>query len=66
MRFPRCVGLVSVLTGAALLLGCGDSKSQGMKNMVPGTGPPVQRDMPLKKGKKPMPPDLPPPKPPPR
>ena len=66
MRFPRWVPLVSVLAGAVLLVGCGDRNSQGMKDMVPGTGPPVQRDLPLKKGKKPMPPDVPPPKPPPR
>jgi hypothetical protein len=66
MRFPRWVRLVGLLLGTSLLLGCGGSQPTGMRNMVPGTGPDVQLEMPLKKGKKPLPPEPPPPKPPPK
>ena len=64
MYFPRCIFLGSLVVCACFILGCSD-ESKGMKNMQPGTGPDVQKDLPLKKGKKPMPPDPASPKPPP-
>jgi hypothetical protein len=64
MRFPRYLCLVGFLAGAALVLGCSDN-SKGMKNMQPGSGPPVQKELQLKKGKKPLPADPPDPKAPP-
>jgi hypothetical protein len=64
MYFRRCTLLASLLAGACFVLGCSDSP-KGMQNMQPGSGPDVQKDLPLKKGKKPMPPDPASPKPPP-
>ncbi len=56
--------LAGLLIGSMLLVGCG-SKPTGMPGMVPGTGAGQQRDLPLKKGKKPLPYEPPSPKPPP-
>jgi len=50
---------------AALSLGCNSSSTTGMRNYTPGTGPEMQKDIPLKSGNKPMPPDPPSPKAPP-
>jgi hypothetical protein len=65
MRLPRWTCYVGILTGVFLVLGCGDSKSGGMRNMEPGTGPAVQLDIKTKHGKKPLPAEPPPPKAPP-
>ena len=64
MRFPRGALVASLLLGLALTLGCND-ESKGMRNMIPGTGPGQQKEMPLKKGKKPQPYEPPSPKAPP-
>jgi hypothetical protein len=65
MRFPHWACYVGVLTAVLLVLGCDDSKSKGMRNMQPGTGPDVQLEIKTKHGKKPLPPEGPPPKAPP-
>jgi hypothetical protein len=64
MRFPRCLRLACLLTGALLLLGCSD-KPAGMPNMIQGTGPYQQRDLKTKKSNKPLPEEPPSPKAPP-
>lgn len=64
MYLHRCALWGSFLITASFTLGCSDNP-KGMQNMQLGTGPAVQKDMPLKKGKKPMPADPATPKPPP-
>ena len=64
MRLRYRTRFAGLLIGSLLLAGC-DSKPTGMPGMVPGTGPGQQRDLPLKKGKKPLPYEPPSPKPPP-
>jgi hypothetical protein len=59
----QCGALLAGL--AALALGCNSSSTTGMRNYTPGTGAEMQKDLPLKKGNKPMPPDPPSPKAPP-
>jgi hypothetical protein len=65
MRFPNWTRYLGLLTGALLLLGCGDSNSHGMRNMQPGTAPPEKMELQTKKNKKPLPPEPPSPKAPP-
>jgi hypothetical protein len=65
MRFSPWLLRTTLFIEIGLVLGCGNDASVGMKNMQVGTGPPIQKDLPLKKGKKPMPPDPPSPKAPP-
>jgi hypothetical protein len=66
MRLLRDVLLVCLVTGAAGVAGCGDDGPKGMPNMKPGTGPLVEKQMPLKKGgRKPMLPEPPGPQAPP-
>jgi hypothetical protein len=54
MNYSRCALLASLVIAAGSILGCGDS-TKGMPNMQQGSGPPVQKDLPIKKGNKPMP-----------
>jgi hypothetical protein len=63
MHFFYRAFLAGLLAGT--VLGCGDNASKGMKNFQPGTGPNIQKEMRLKKGTKPMPPEPPGPKAPP-
>src|SRR5438552_18450760 len=65
MRFFRCVLVAGLFAGAGLTLGCSKPTTMGMRNYQPGSGPEVQKDLPLKKGNKPMPTDPPDPKAPP-
>jgi len=55
----------SLVVGVCFILGCSD-EPKGMQNMKLNSGPDIQKDLPLKKGKKPMPPDPVGPKAPPR
>ena len=60
MRVFRCALVTGLITAAGLALGCGNSSGEmHMRNYKAGTGPEVQKDIPLKKGNKPMPPDPP-------
>jgi hypothetical protein len=65
MRFLRSALAACFVAAAALSLACNSSSTTGMRNFTPGTGPEVQKDLPLKRGNKPMPPDPPDPKAPP-
>ncbi len=65
MRFPRFAVFAGLLLSTGLILGCTDNTKSRMRNIQEGTGPEVEKDMPLKKGAKPMPADSPPPQPPP-
>jgi hypothetical protein len=64
MNFWRRSLIASLLVSTSVLLGCNE-KSEAMRNMQPGTGPPVHKDLIRKKGNKPMPADPPDPKAPP-
>jgi hypothetical protein len=56
MYIHRFGPIGSLLVGVCFLIGCND-ESKGMQNMKLNTGPDIQKDLPLKKGKKPMPAD---------
>jgi hypothetical protein len=67
MRFFRCALVTGLAMAASLTLGCGNSSNNDMRmrNFQAGSGPEVQKDLPLKRGNKPMPPDPPDPQAPP-
>jgi hypothetical protein len=64
MSCSRRAFLAGLVLGAGSLLGCSE-QPKGMPNFQHGTGPPIQKNLPLKKGKKPLPVEPPSPKPPP-
>jgi hypothetical protein len=53
-RLPTFLACLAV--GAGCILGCGGD-STGMKNMTFGTEPGMQKELKLKKGNKPLPPE---------
>lgn len=65
MKQSRRVFLAGLLAAAGAALGCTDNASKGMPNFQPGTGPNVEKELKLKKGKKPLPMEPPGPKAPP-
>jgi hypothetical protein len=57
MRLLRFACVASLFLGASLLVGCSKSDPTGMKDMIKGEGPEVQKNMKLKSGIKEMPAD---------
>jgi hypothetical protein len=66
MCLTRRALLIGLVMAAFSIVGCGVDDSKGMPNMKPGTGDVVEKQMPLKGGKKkPLPPEPPGPQAPP-
>jgi hypothetical protein len=57
MLISRRAFLAAFLIGAGFSAGCSDNSSKGMKNMQMGNERGIQKELPLKKVKKPLPPE---------